>query len=148
MREPSRTEETREERSANTIRLMSLFYQQPGLTYPEHSPTLPVPMSVKYSRDNNAELLPKPSESYMGDTFPTLCQFWKIIHEVTLRYYRDNPPPRRQLSDHISLSFAEYKYRELLAWTETLPESMMQSDDSPHHVIIFQCVPSPSAWAP
>jgi hypothetical protein len=76
----------------------------------------------------------------MGDTFPVLCRFWRIIHEVTLRYYRDQPHPRARLSDHVSLAFAEYKYRELIAWAETLPPSMMRSEQSPHHVLTFQCV--------
>ncbi|EXK25972.1 hypothetical protein FOMG_17413 [Fusarium oxysporum f. sp. melonis 26406] len=60
----------------------------------------------------------------MGDTFPVLCRFWRILHEVTLRYYRDQPRPREDLSGHITLEFAEYKYRELIAWAETLPPSM------------------------
>ncbi|KAJ3453967.1 hypothetical protein MRS44_018599 [Fusarium solani] len=75
--------------------------------------------------------------AYMGDTFPVLCRFWRIIHEVTLRYYRDQPHPRARLSDHVSLAFAEYKYRELIAWAETLPPSMMRSEQSPHHVLTF-----------
>ncbi|KAH7191037.1 hypothetical protein BKA60DRAFT_662504, partial [Fusarium oxysporum] len=75
--------------------------------------------------------------AYMGDTFPALCQFWRIIHEVTLRYYHDQPNPRGRLSDHVRLGFAEYKYRELIAWAETLPSSMMRSEQSPHHVLTF-----------
>jgi hypothetical protein len=76
----------------------------------------------------------------MGDTFPVLCRFWRIIHQVTLRYYRDQPYPHESLNDHITLAFAEYKYRELIAWAETLPQSMVRSEQSPHHVLIFQYV--------
>lgn len=121
----------------NWIILMSLFYQQPGLSYTEHAPTIPVPRFLESSRKDGDNVSPRPSRRYMGDTFTALCQFWKILHEVSLRYYRDNPPPREQLSEDKHLLFAEYKLRELLAWSETLPESMMQAKDSPHHVIIF-----------
>ncbi|RFN50197.1 nitrogen assimilation transcription factor nit-4 [Fusarium flagelliforme] len=75
--------------------------------------------------------------TYMGDTFLVLCRFWRIIHQVILRYYRDQPYPREGLSDHITLAFAEYKYRELIAWAETLPPSMVRSEQSRHHVLIF-----------
>ncbi|KAJ3453222.1 hypothetical protein MRS44_018877 [Fusarium solani] len=47
--------------------------------------------------------------------FRSYAGFGEIIHEVTLRYYRDQPHPRARLSDHVSLAFAEYKYRELIA---------------------------------
>ncbi|RKK65578.1 hypothetical protein BFJ69_g16156 [Fusarium oxysporum] len=124
----------------NWIVLMSLFYQQPGLAYPEYPPVLPIPGYVWLGAPNeSANSVRQPLQSaYMGDTFPALCQFWRIIHEVTLRYYHDQPNPRGRLSDHVRLGFAEYKYRELIAWAETLPSSMMRSEQSPHHVLTFQ----------
>ncbi|EGU71754.1 hypothetical protein FOXB_17737 [Fusarium oxysporum f. sp. conglutinans Fo5176] len=124
----------------NWIVLMSLFYQQPGLAYPEYPPVLPIPgIAWHGGRDESANSVRQSLQStYMGDTFPALCQFWRIIHEVTLRYYRDQPNPRGRLSDHVRLDFAEYKYRELIAWAETLPSSIMRSEQSPHHVLTFQ----------
>ncbi|KAM5381974.1 hypothetical protein ACJZ2D_002762 [Fusarium nematophilum] len=123
----------------NWIVLMSLFYQQPGLSYPEYPPVTPIPGHAwHHNPDDSVESVHESLEStYMGDTFPALCRFWRIIHEVTLRYYRDQPRPREGLSGHVSLAFAEYKYRELIAWAETLPPSMMRSAQSPHHVLIF-----------
>ncbi|EXA30436.1 hypothetical protein FOVG_18172 [Fusarium oxysporum f. sp. pisi HDV247] len=123
----------------NWIVFMSLFYQQPGLAYPEYPPVLPIPGFAWHGgRDESANSVRQSLHSaYMGDTFPALCQFWRIIHEVTLRYYRDQPNPRGRLSDHVRLAFAEYKYRELIAWAETLPSSMMRSEQSPHHVLTF-----------
>jgi hypothetical protein len=112
---------------------MALFYQQPGLSYIEHPPVWPIP---GHGWHETSEDRPK----YMGDTFPVLCRFWRIIHQVTLRYYRDQPYPHESLNDHITLAFAEYKYRELIAWAETLPQSMVRSEQSPHHVLIFQYV--------
>ncbi|KAJ4005364.1 hypothetical protein NW752_011327 [Fusarium irregulare] len=123
----------------NWIVLMALFYQQPGLSYPEHPPAVPIPghtwhHSSEGSPESTRQTL---QQTYMGDTFPVLCRFWRIMHEVTLKYYRDQPYPREGLSSHITLAFAEYKYRELIAWAETLPPSMVRSEQSPHHVLVF-----------
>ncbi|KAF4341829.1 nitrogen assimilation transcription factor nit-4 [Fusarium beomiforme] len=123
----------------NWIVLMALFYQQPGLSYPEHPPIVPIPGHKWYCSSEPSPETPQQTlqQTYMGDTFPILCRFWRIMHEVTLKYYRDQPFPREGLSSHITLSFAEYKYRELIAWAETLPPSMVRSEQSPHHVLVF-----------
>ncbi|KAF5601626.1 nitrogen assimilation transcription factor nit-4 [Fusarium pseudocircinatum] len=124
----------------NWIVLMALFYQQPGLSYPEHPPIVPIPGHEWYdpSEPSPESHQQRPKQTYMGDTFPIICRFWRIMHEVTLKYYRDQPFPRESLSSHIALAFAEYKYRELIAWAETLPSSMVRSEQSPHHVLVFQ----------
>jgi hypothetical protein len=123
---------------------MALFYQQPGLSYPEYPPALPIPGHAwNHTPDDSSESAHQTlQQTYMGDTFPILCRFWKIMHEVTLKYYRDQPVPLEGLSGHITLAFAEYKYRELIAWAETLPPSMVRSEQSPHHVLVFQYVSS------
>ncbi|KAG7419181.1 hypothetical protein Forpe1208_v003555 [Fusarium oxysporum f. sp. rapae] len=120
----------------NWIVLMALFYQQPGLAYPEYPPRFPIPGHSRHrSRGDSAKPVRESLQStYMGGTFPVLCCFWRIIHEVILRYYRDQ---HGRLSDHVSLTFAEYKYRELIAWAETLPPFMIRSEKSPHHVLTF-----------
>lgn len=71
----------------------------------------------------------------MGQTFGTLCKFWRIIHGVTLVYHKNRQTP---LPGHVSLDFAEFKYRELLAWVEGLPADQILRNGSPHHVVIFQ----------
>ncbi|QGI96754.1 hypothetical protein CEK26_009823 [Fusarium fujikuroi] len=121
------------------IVLMALFYQQPGLSYPEHPPIVPIP---GHEWNDPSDSSPgshqqRPKQAYMGGTFPIICRFWRIMHEVTLKYYRDQPLPRESLNSHITLAFAEYKYRELIAWAETLPPPMVRSEQSPHHVFVF-----------
>ena len=71
----------------------------------------------------------------MGHTFRHLCKFWVIMHEVCLVYYVD-----RSVSTSLSgtVPFAEYKFRELLAWSNNLPSHLSRSDHNPHHVLILQ----------
>ncbi|KAK2007085.1 hypothetical protein LZ32DRAFT_542628 [Colletotrichum eremochloae] len=120
--------------------LTTLFYQQPGLEYPVYPPVYPVPIEKEHKTnpgDLDSSSYDDPEEDiplYMGHTFPTLCKFWCIIHDVTLAYYKNQQKP---LPDHVSLDFAEYKYRELLAWIECLPSDQMLTDGCPHHVVIF-----------
>ncbi|KAF4996042.1 hypothetical protein FGRMN_4742 [Fusarium graminum] len=68
----------------NWIVLMALFYQQPGLTYPEHPPVLPIPGHVWHNTpDDSPESIQQALlQTYMGDTFPILCRFWRIMHET------------------------------------------------------------------
>lgn len=113
--------------------LTSLFYQQPGFEYPETPPLLPLPeTTASHGRSRAA------SASYMGETFPALCKFWRILYGVTVAYYKRSPTVAEAPSQHVTLDFAELKYRELLAWSETLPPSLVPSEGSPHHVIILQ----------
>ncbi|KAM4062178.1 fungal zn(2)-Cys(6) binuclear cluster domain-containing protein [Hirsutella rhossiliensis] len=130
----------------NWIVLMSLFYQQPGVQYPNHPPELPIPgvrepvstphkeHSAKGPGLGDPALATAP---YMGETFPALCMFWRILHGVTRDYYQNAPKQPAPASGHVSLVFAEHKYRELLAWAETLPKSLALSEDSAHHVVVF-----------
>lgn len=57
------------------------------------------------------------------------------MHDVVLVYYKDDSIPLR---DQVALNFAEYKFRELLAWSNTLPPSLARQERSPHHVIVLQ----------
>ncbi|KAL0778969.1 hypothetical protein CaCOL14_003453 [Colletotrichum acutatum] len=101
--------------------LTTMFYQQPNLQYPEHPPVLPIPDAPA-------------SPSFMGHTFPALCSFWKIMHGVSVSYYKNR---KSLLQEHINLNFAELKYRELLDWSQALPPDAALRDDSPHHVVIL-----------
>lgn len=105
--------------------LTSLFYQQPGFDYPEQPPILPLPR-------------PALKTGYMGETLPALCKFWRILHGVALSYHRGTNSKPETPSQHVTLAYAEVKFRELLSWAETIPEELVPHDDSPHHVVVLQ----------
>lgn len=106
--------------------LMSLFYHQPGMKCLGAPPELPIP---------NMEPTGRSSPPYMGCSFPQLCRLWSILSEVGLVYYSDGQSP---WGSRGSLPFAEYKYRELLAWSNSLPSQLIQDNRNPHHVQILQ----------
>lgn len=118
---------------------MSLFYRQPGLKGLKHPPRIGIP-----EYNTRDEPLGSPSSGqpqsrvladYMGETFPHICRLWYILHEVSLLYYGDGKLPWGSAG---SLAFAEFKFRELLAWSNNLPSRLTQSQRNPHHVQVLQ----------
>ncbi|ORY64515.1 uncharacterized protein BCR38DRAFT_435341 [Pseudomassariella vexata] len=125
----------------NWTTFLSLFYRQPGLPCPKHPPTLPIPgkqetaSSQEPSNSSNITLRQEPVlPRYMGKTFPALCEFWQILQGVTMRYYQGTNSP---VPAHSDLEYAEFKFRELLAWAENLPSELQRAEDNPHHVVIL-----------
>ncbi|OTB08659.1 hypothetical protein M426DRAFT_159274 [Hypoxylon sp. CI-4A] len=110
--------------------LLSLFYRQPGACGPMESlPRVPIPGD----HGSTPNVTPSTGEALIGQTFPVLCNFWKIIHGALWIYYPDsNGPP-----DRFKLDIAELKFRELIAWADGLPSTLWRRDDSPHHVAVF-----------
>ncbi|KAG5932410.1 hypothetical protein E4U53_001348 [Claviceps sorghi] len=72
--------------------------------------------------------------AYMGDTFPYLCWFWTIVREITWVYYNGG---QTSLGSQESLAFAEFKFRELLAWTNSLPPQLSPNQHTHHHVQVM-----------
>ncbi|KAG7123089.1 Nitrogen assimilation transcription factor nit-4 like protein [Verticillium longisporum] len=95
------------------------------------------PTSLVAQNDTTAEIPERIPPIYMGETFTALCRFWRILHGVSMVYYNRNTSTPAHISEHVSIEFAERKYRELLAWIETLPSSFAQAEDNPHHVMTF-----------
>ncbi|RFU80368.1 n-terminal fungal transcription regulatory domain-containing [Trichoderma arundinaceum] len=127
--------------SFNWIALMSLFYRQPGLQGPRHPPRLPIP-EIASGDVTNTSRQPSPDfhridsqAQYMGGVFPYLCRFWGIMYEVNLAYDDEQSP----LRSHGTLRFAEYKFRELLAWSNSLPTHLLRAEKNPHYVQVLQC---------
>ena len=120
---------------------MSLFYRQPGLDCLRHPPSIAIP-ECKASDEQTASPSPDKTPqlsavSYMGETFPHICRFWYILHEVSLLYCGGGKLPWGASG---SLPFAEFKFRELLAWSNSLPSRLYQGHHNPHHVQILQSV--------
>ncbi|KAK8024103.1 hypothetical protein PG993_012169 [Apiospora rasikravindrae] len=122
--------------------LTTIFYRQPGISYPDSPPVCLIPGNIQTglspptdvdSTSEEASISPKRSlPAYMGTTFTFLCQLWRIVHEFTQRYYNEKcktEPPK--------LDFAEMKYRELLAWMQNLPTELVRGEGNPHHVLVF-----------
>lgn len=72
-----------------------------------------------------------PSSKYMGAMFPQICRFWVILHEITMVYGENG---RAAWGSGATLSFAEFKFRELLTWSNTLPSRLTRHVDHSHHV--------------
>ncbi|KAL7944147.1 N-terminal fungal transcription regulatory domain-containing protein [Trichoderma barbatum] len=122
--------------SFNWITHMALFYRQPGLQCPKVPPRLPIPGSqvngTKESDKGDASEI-NSDPPYMGGVFPYICQFWSILHELALMFRHKGP----LAGDRRTLCFAEFKFRELLAWSNRLPPKLSRNDQSPHFVQIL-----------
>lgn len=70
---------------------------------------------------------------YMGGAFPYLCQFWSIMFEASLAF----DDSQSTLTSHGLLVFAEHKFRQLLAWSSTLPSHLQRADQNPHYVQVL-----------
>ncbi|KAI0130158.1 hypothetical protein BJ170DRAFT_303366 [Xylariales sp. AK1849] len=126
----------------NWATLMSFFYRMPipefpdfNMEYPDSPPILPIPGEAGEDwMDSGSPPTQTTLPPYMGRTFQAACQFWRIVHELSLIYHSKKgiSDPRRG-----SLDFAEMKFRELLAWLENLPSMLVRNDENPHHVVIF-----------
>lgn len=119
-----------QERSSKFLALARIVFYYP-IDPILHRPTLPVP-----GEDRGCELWPShPLPSYMGHTFPAMCNLWAIGQEVAAVYFADKKTPT---PDRIPMGFAEAKFGHLLAWMDTLSADMRRSESSPAHVALFQ----------
>ncbi|KAL6861931.1 N-terminal fungal transcription regulatory domain-containing protein [Trichoderma novae-zelandiae] len=123
--------------SFDWITHMALFYRQPGLQCPKIPPQLPIPGNQEdrqpESDNPGTAAQAEPDPPYMGGVFPYICQFWSILHELALLYRHRGPLK----GDRRTLCFAEFKFRELLAWSNRLPPRLSRNDQSPHYVQIL-----------
>lgn len=118
---------------------MALFYRQPGVSSLKHPPRVGIPEHKSPDEVVGSPSLSQPdppsSVEYMGETFPHICRFWYILHDLSLVYAGDCKLP---WGSGGSLAFAEFKFRELLAWSNGLPSRLCQSCHNSHHVQILQ----------
>ena len=60
-------------------------------------------------------------------------QFWSVLEEVTLAF----DDGQSTLNNHGTLCFAEHYFRQLLAWSNTLPSRLLRTNQNPHHVLFL-----------
>lgn len=129
--------------AADSSRLISLFYSQPDVQCPSPPPSLSIPqcgavhspsLNAMPGVDGMGNGLLHTMPHYMGVTFPAVCEFWRIVHDVSLAH-RD---VQNRTGRWLDLQEAEMKYREIMAWAESLPPALARGAEKPHHVIIFQ----------
>ncbi|KAG8415723.1 hypothetical protein J3459_011850 [Metarhizium acridum] len=122
----------------NWITHMSLFHRQPGLKCPKQPPRVPAPGTRRNDTTSLRHLCASEDDAelaYMGGVFCHLCEFWTIMHEVALMYTKHSGS---LLTEQRTLRFAEYKFRELLAWSNRLPTTFSQNERHPHYVQVLQ----------
>lgn len=68
---------------------------------------------------------------YVGNTFPKICKFFQILHEVAVVYSASG-------RNSIPLGFAEAKYQKLLDWSDSLSQDMSSLTHDLSHVLVFQ----------
>lgn len=73
--------------------------------------------------------------SYMGRTFPAMCEFWSLTRDwMTIYYISDGMPTHHR----VSFDFAYKTFQKLLVWSDKLHTMLARGDHSSHHSIIFQ----------
>ena len=97
---------------------------------------MPIPRAATSTSADGFQ--PLPFIVYMGETMRALCKFWLIMHGVSQAYYKQSPDNPESICERVSLDYAELKLREILAWSESLPRSLVLQEESPHHVVVFQ----------
>jgi hypothetical protein len=100
-------------------------------------PVLPIPGTVCFDIENSLAARASQSvlPSYVGDTFPAICEFWVIFQQMTLIYF---PSDASTTVKDVPLLFAEHIYRRFLDWSNKLGKSCMRVHSSPHHVLVLQ----------
>lgn len=119
----------------NWTMLMAVFYHQPGVEYPKIPPVLPLPdMKAPKVVPGGMDPIRSSQARQFRALFPTLCEFWSIMNEVAVVYYSNDSKPS---VSHLTIQFAEYKYKELLAWADNLPPVLSRNGFKSHLVVTF-----------
>lgn len=108
------------------IRMMRAFYLQPGIKYPDQPPNYPIPEPGNVQADASEEMHPE-SQSTMQyrANIAVLSKFWCIVSDVLRTYSKYS---HARIRDHVSVQFAEFKFRELMAWADALPSRLTGLD--------------------
>ncbi|KAI1763894.1 hypothetical protein GGR53DRAFT_520682 [Hypoxylon sp. FL1150] len=114
--------------------LISLFYRQPGSESPKSAPVVPIPGEPTPAQQGDSVDGEDSTDGEQSqEIFPAVCQFWQIIHGAGWIYnlVPDSPPAR------YTIPLAEHTFRELIAWAEALPSSILRTERSSHHATVL-----------
>ncbi|KAI2613314.1 hypothetical protein GGR54DRAFT_616158 [Hypoxylon sp. NC1633] len=110
---------------------VSLFYRQPGSESPNSAPLVPIPGSTHQGDSIYGSHLA--DDGHLEMIFPQVCRFWQIIYRAEWIYNPGhNSPPTR-----FRMALAEHTFRELIAWAEALPPSLLRSGDRSQHATVL-----------
>lgn len=70
-----------------------------------------------------------------GITFAHLCNLGITIQQILVAYRNLEESSR---TDQVPLSFAESKYQQLLAWSDTLSDNMERNDQPSAYLLYYQ----------
>ncbi|SCN96599.1 related to nitrate assimilation regulatory protein nirA [Fusarium fujikuroi] len=114
---------------SNLIRVFSLHYHKSELEFP---PRLFMPGDVEavIAAEEGGQVLSPTSE-----IFNAACKLWTIFSVVTRAYYGQGD--YIWLDQKNALHFAEDIYRQLLAWADGLPLSLVRCEGSSHAVFML-----------
>lgn len=114
---------------------MSIFCHQSGVEYPSCPPLLPIPTHETQPEVSEATASTGLRSRPYYVLFPILCKFWCILNGVAVAYYSNAPG---EIRDRVAFEFAEFKFRELLAWADRLPSSLARTEQTSHLVVTIQ----------
>lgn len=78
---------------------------------------------------------PQSPPSYLGQALSPWCRIWVIMLEVAHLYYLPADDPHRSI---LSISIAGRKFRELLAWSESISPLLTRDQKTSYHMTIFR----------
>ncbi|KAI1772241.1 hypothetical protein F4818DRAFT_180178 [Hypoxylon cercidicola] len=114
--------------------LVSFFYRQPGSEIPRSPPVVPIPGEAIHAHSAGSMTdEASTDQGQLKEVFPAVCHFWRIVHGAGWIYnlVQDSPPPR------YTTALAEHTFRELIAWAEALPPSMLRTERESHYVTVL-----------
>jgi hypothetical protein len=83
----------------------------------------------------DVQSLPTLQLGQTGSVFAAACQLCVIAQDVVMAFYTKSEIP---IAQRVPLSFVESKYRELLAWSETLPFELIRDNEQGPDVLVLQ----------
>jgi hypothetical protein len=109
--------------------------EEPAAKYPPRTEPPGKLAPHRFDRSDVNTLAPGESPSYMGETFPAMCDFWLLTSEWTTLYYTAHSLP---VISRVPVEFAHETFHKLLSWSDNLTTPLARGDKVFHHGMILQ----------